>query len=116
MSSLRIKIGDTVVVLRGKDGPKARPEAARGKVIQVFPTDRLVVVEGVNQAVRHLRSQRRDQKGQRVEYFAPLAVSKVQLVCPECGKPTRVGIQQTTAADGTVTKNRQCKKCQAVFA
>jgi large subunit ribosomal protein L24 len=113
---LKIKVGDTVQVRVGKDGPKARPEALSGKVTQVLPEDGLVVVEGVNAAVRHLKSSQRGQKGQRIEYFAPLGISKVMLVCPKCGVPTRVNIVQATGEDGSVQKSRQCKKCQATFA
>lgn len=112
---MRIKVGDTVQVLRGKDGPKARPEAAKGEVIQVFPDRELVVVDGVNKAVRHMRSQRRDEKGQRVEYFAPIHVSKVMLICPKCQKTTRVGFSMAEGEDGKKQKSRQCKKCEATF-
>lgn len=112
---MRIKVGDTVQVLRGKDGPKARPEAAKGEVIQVFPNDGLLVVDGVNKAVRHMKSQRKDEKGQRVEYFAPMHVSKVMLICPKCQKPTRVGFAITEGEEGVTQKSRQCKKCEATF-
>lgn len=114
-SKMRIKVGDTVEVLRGKDGPKARPKAARGEVIQVFPENQLLVIDGVNAAVRHMRSQNREQKGQRVEYFAPLHVSKVMLVCPKCQKTTRVGYVMTEGEDGKTQKSRQCKKCEVTF-
>lgn len=112
---MRIKVGDTVEVLRGKDGPKARPKALRGEVIQVFPEDSLVVVDGVNKAVRHMKPQRKEDKGQRVDYFAPLNVSKVMLVCPKCQKTTRVSYVITEGEEGVTQKSRQCKKCEATF-
>lgn len=107
---MTIKTGDTVKVLRGKDAGKT------GKVTQVLPQEEMVVVEGVNTMVRHLKSQQRSEKGQRVEFFGPLHMSKVILVCPKCQKTTRVGHHISTGEDGTTKKSRQCKKCNETFA
>ncbi len=73
MSKLRIKKGDTVVVIAGKDKGKT------GKVMQAFPAMNRVVVEGVNQCKRHLRPQKRGEKGQVVEFFMPINASNVML-------------------------------------
>lgn len=96
----KIKIGDNVKVLSGKNKGKT------GKVIQVFPNLQKVAVEGVNIIKKHLRSRREGEKGQILELSAPLAVSKVALVCPHCDKGVRVGFK----IDGE-SKTRVCKKC-----
>lgn len=92
---LRVKKGDTVEVLSGKDKGK------RGAIMRAYPTTNKVVVEGVNIIVRHTkdRPSRRPGaaganqtiKGGRIRKEAPLFVCKVQLVCPVCDRPTRVG-------------------------
>lgn len=106
---MRIKSGDSVKVLRGKDRGKT------GKVSQVLAARQLVVVDGVNQMTKHLRSGRKDEKGQRIEFFGPIQVSNVALLCPKCNKPTRVGYKLTKGEDGKVTKSRLCKKCNESF-
>lgn len=74
MTKLLIKKGDTVAVISGKDKGKT------GKVLQAFPELNRVVVEGVNLYKRHLRSHRRGEKGQTVEFSMPLYASKVMLL------------------------------------
>lgn len=99
---MKIKKGDTVKILSGKDRNK------RAKVTGVFPAEGRVVVEGVNMKKRHRRSRRQDKKGDIVLVPAPLSASAVQVVCPSCGKPTRVGYIRNEAGE----KVRQCKKCK----
>jgi large subunit ribosomal protein L24 len=82
MSKIRIKKGDNVIIVAGKDKGKT------GKVMQAFPAMNRVVVDGVNQCKRHLRPQRRGEKGQIVEFFMPINVSNVMLVDTE-GKKLR---------------------------
>lgn len=82
MKKLRIKAGDTVKVIAGKDKGKT------GKVVQVFPGLNRVVVEGVNQAKRHLRSRKSGQKGQVVEFSMPLHASNV-MPLDASGSPVR---------------------------
>ena len=81
---MRIKTGDMVVVISGKDRGK------KGKVTQVFPKEERLVVDGVNKMVKHLRAVRRGQKGQRIDFHGPIHVSNVMLADPSTGKPTRV--------------------------
>lgn len=99
--SLHIKKNDTVRVISGRDRGK------QGKVTQVFPRQSMVVVEGVNIRVRHLRTRQRGRTGSRVQYAAPLAVSKLMVVCPHCSRAVRVRVQ--TSADGH--KARVCHRC-----
>jgi large subunit ribosomal protein L24 len=82
---MKIKKGDIVMVISGKDRGKT------GKVTQILPQYNSLVVEGLNVRVRHIKSQRRQEKGQRIEFNAPLNVSKVMLLDPKTNQPTRVG-------------------------
>ena len=101
---IRIKINDKVKVITGKDNGKD------GKIVQVLPSDDMVVVEGVNKMYKHIRGQKSGEKGQRIEFSAPVRISNVRLICPKCSKLTRVGY---TEEDGK--KKRACKKCKATI-
>lgn len=81
---LKIKKGDTVKVLSGKDKGKT------GKVLQAFPKDGKVVVENVNSHTRFERSKQAGQPGKKITFFAPFHVSKVMLMDGSSGEPTRV--------------------------
>jgi large subunit ribosomal protein L24 len=82
---MKIKKGDNVMVMAGKDRGKT------GKVIQVFPVEGKVVVEGVNATVKHAKTRKQGEKGQKIEYNGPINASNVMLVDAKTGKPTRVG-------------------------
>jgi large subunit ribosomal protein L24 len=100
-----IRKNDNVVVVTGKDRGK------RGRVLKVVPDKNRVVVEGVNIIKRHTKpNPQRGIKGGLVEREAALHASNVQLVCPECGKPTRLG--RRVLGDGR--KVRVCRKCEGV--
>ena len=99
---MKIKKDDKVIVLSGKDKGK------QGKVMIADPKAMKVVVEGVNVATKHQKPQRQGQDGGIIQVETPIYVSKVQLVCPKCGKATRVGHK---VVDGK--KVRVCKKCGA---
>ena len=100
-----IRRNDNVVVITGKDRGK------RGRVLKVVPATNRLVVEGVNFIKRHTRpNPQRQIKGGVVEREASLHASNVQLVCPECGKPTRLG--HKVLSDGR--KVRICRKCEGV--
>jgi large subunit ribosomal protein L24 len=101
---MNIKKGDNVKILSGKDRGKA------GKVIQVFPKQDKVVVEGLNLTTKHLKTRREGQKGQRLEFAAPINAANVMLTCPKCSAPTRVG-SKTLKQEGKTRKVRICKKC-----
>ena len=97
-----IRKNDNVVVVAGKDRGK------RGRVLQVVPDKNRVVVEGVNFIKKHTRpNPQANIKGGIVEREASLHASNVQIVCPECGAPTRIGRQ--LVGDGR--KVRVCLKC-----
>ena len=96
----RIKKGDTVEVIQGKETGK------RGKVLRVLSADERVVVERVNFIKRHVRPSQKTPQGGVIEREAGIHISNVQLVCPSCSQPARVGVR--TEGD---TKARYCKKC-----
>jgi large subunit ribosomal protein L24 len=100
-----IRRNDNVVVTTGKDRGK------RGRVLKVVPATNRLIVEGVNLIKRHTKpNPQRQVKGGVVEREAALHASNVQLVCPECGKPTRLG--RKILGDGR--KVRICRKCEGV--
>jgi large subunit ribosomal protein L24 len=100
-----VRKNDNVVVITGKDRGK------RGRVLKVVPAKNRLIVEGVNVIKRHTKpNPQRGIKGGLVEREAALHASNVQLVCPECGKPTRLGSR--LLADGR--KVRICRKCEGV--
>jgi large subunit ribosomal protein L24 len=98
-----IKKDDTVIVMAGKDRGRT------GRVVRVLPREGRVMVEGVARAKRHLPirpTTRGGQQGGIIEKELPVDLSNVQLLCPSCGKPTRVGHR----FDGE-RKYRVCRKC-----
>lgn len=108
---MKIKKNDKVTLLAGKDKGKS------GKVLQVFPEKQRASVEGLNLLIKHLRPRKEGEKGQRIEFPAPLNISNMMLVCPKCGKPTRVNYK-ILAAVGDKKKGqkvRVCKKCKEVI-
>ena len=101
MNKLHVKKDDQIVVLSGKDKGK------QGKVLEVSPKEGKVIVEGLNMVTKHVKPRRAGQAGGIVKAEGAMYACKVQIVCPHCGKPTRVG--HKLYEDGT--KGRICKKC-----
>ena len=88
MAAAKIKKGDTVVVLSGKDKGKT------GEVTRAFPKDGKVVVAGVNIATRHKKPSQANPQGGLEKLEAPMHVSKVAIADPKTGKPTRVRFEE----------------------
>ena len=99
---MNIKKDDKVVVLSGKDKGK------EGKVLVADPKAMKVIVEGVNVATKHQKPRKQGEEGGIIKVETPIYASKVQLVCPKCGKATRVAHK----IEGD-KKVRVCKKCGA---
>ena len=99
---MNIKKDDKVVVLSGKDKGK------EGKVLASDPKAGKVIVEGINTATQHQKPRKQGEEGGIIKVETPIYASKVQLVCPKCGKATRV----THKIEGD-KKVRVCKKCGA---
>ena len=100
-SKVHVKTGDTVVVLSGSEKGK------KGKVIAVSPKEGKVIIEKVNRVSKHVKPRRMGDQGGIVEAEGAMYASKVQIVCPRCGKPTRIA--HKILEDGS--KERICKKC-----
>ncbi len=99
---MTVKTGDTVVVLAGKDKGKT------GKVTAVSADQGRVIVENVNVVSKHQKPRSQEDKGGIIKKSAPIDASNVQVICPVCGKATRVAHSEV---DGK--KVRTCKKCNA---
>jgi large subunit ribosomal protein L24 len=99
---MKIRKGDEVVVLQGKDRGK------RGRVAFALPQVGKVIVDGINTAKRHTKPRAQNQPGGILTKDMPLDVSNVAVVCPSCGKGVRVGYR--FEADGT--KVRICRSCE----
>jgi large subunit ribosomal protein L24 len=102
---MRLKKDDEVIVITGKDKGK------KGKVLKIFPKKDCLVVEKINYKTVYLRKSQQNPKGGISKVEAPMSASKVMLVCPRTGKPTRVGY--SFLADGT--KQRISKKSGEVL-
>jgi large subunit ribosomal protein L24 len=101
----KIVTGDEIVVLRGRN------KGERGRVRVNMPREDRMLIEGVNIVRKHVKQGRARQSG-ITEVEAPVHASKVMLICPTCEEPTRVGFRVNDAG----TKERYCKKCDAVIA
>ena len=106
MSKVHVKTGDEVIVIQGKDRGK------KGKVLQVSPSEGKVIVENVNVVSKHVKPRKMGEPGGIIKAESALYADKVQLICPKCGQPTRVG---HVIENGK--KFRVCKKasCGAKF-
>jgi len=102
---MKIKQGDIVKILSGKYKGK------EGKVMQILVDEKRIVVDGVNVAYKHMKSRRSGESGQKIQFFAPVDISNVQLICAKCKQATRVAIK--TSDDKK--KVRVCKKCKEVI-
>jgi len=101
---MKIKKGDNVIIIAGKDKGK------KGQVVRSLPKASAVVVEGANIRKRHQRPRQSGQKGQILEIATPIHISNVMLIDPKTGKPTRVGMK---TVDGV--KKRFAKKSGAII-
>ncbi len=105
----KIRKGDTVEVISGRKADKGE----RGEVIKVYREKRRIAVQGINIRKKHqgqIQAQGRTMSPGIIEFEGPIHISNVMLVCPSCGKTTRVGISRQ---DGEA--QRVCKRCDALF-
>ena len=106
MRKVKIKKNDEIVVTKGRD------RGSKGRVLRVIPGSRSAIVERINMIKRHTRPNPSKQiQGGILEREGPIRLSNVMLVCPECGKPTRVGRRRLEDGSGV----RVCKLCDATF-
>ncbi len=99
---LKIKKGDMIKVIKGKDKGK------KGKVIEVLSTEKRALIEGINLAKKHKRRTQQDQKGGIVSIERPISIANVMVICKRCNKAARLGFK--ALSDGT--KARFCKSCK----
>ena len=97
---MRIKKGDTVKVLSGKDKGKT------GEVLEITPKENKVVVKGVNIIKKHVKPRKQGEEGGIISMEGAMHVAKVAVVCPKCGKATKIGYSEEKGE-----KVRVCKKC-----
>ena len=98
---MKLKKGDTVVVIAGKD------KGREGEVMTVLPKADKVIVSGVNLARKHQKARKQNEQGGIIDKDMPIHASNLAVVCNECG-PTRIGYR----IDDEGTKRRVCKKCE----
>lgn len=102
---VHVKTGDTVMVISGDDKGK------KGKVMAVSPKEGKLIVEGVNMVSKHVKPKRMGEVGGILKAEGAMYASKVQIICPRCKKPTRIGHKLNE--DGT--KSRTCAKCGEIL-
>ena len=105
MNKMSIKKDDLVIVLSGKDKGK------QGKVLAVSPKEGKVIVEGINMIKKHVKPRQAGQQGGIVEAEGAMYACKVQVICPACKKPTRIGHKKVTNEAGKSRSVRICKEC-----
>jgi len=105
MAGMRVKRGDTVAVIAGKERGK------RGKVLRVLPTTGRLIVEKLNMIKRHQRPTQKLRQGGIIEREGTIPLSNVMVICTKCERPTRVGVGGL--ADGR--KVRVCKRCREMI-
>ena len=99
---VHVKTGDTVIVINGKDRGKT------GKVLQVSPSEGKVIVEKINIVTKHVKPRQMGEPGGLIEAESALYADKVQLICPKCGKATRIGHVIDGDKKLRVCKNKKC--------
>lgn len=98
---MKLKLNDQVVVIAGKDKGK------KGKITKILVKQQRVVVEKLNMRTKHIKKTS-SKPGERIKFEAPMHVSNVMLICPNCNKYSRVGYKKLTSGK----KQRICKKCK----
>ncbi len=102
LKKVHVRTGDTVVVLSGKY------HDIRGEVLEVSPKEGKVIVKGVNIVTKHVKPRKQGEQGGLIKAESALYSSKVQLICPKCHRPTRIG-HAFKEVKGERVKFRQCK-------
>lgn len=105
MNKMRVKKGDTVRVIAGKD------KDMEGQVLRAYPSQNRVVVEKVNLVKKNMRPTQQNPQGGINTIESPIDASNVMVICPECKKPTRVSVVH----DEKGKRQRVCKKCKKTF-
>ncbi|MBI1866200.1 MAG: 50S ribosomal protein L24 [Candidatus Staskawiczbacteria bacterium] len=99
---MKFKKGDKVLIISGKD------KGRTGKIIKSLLREGTVLVEGINLKKKHVKAKKQGEKGQVVSSPSPLNISNIKIICPKCGKATRIAYNMEKGE-----KNRICKKCKS---
>lgn len=99
---MKVKKGDKVLIITGKD------KGRTGKIIKSFLKEGTVLVEGINLKKKHIKAKKQGEKGQVLSTPSPLNLSNVKIICPKCGKATRISYNIEKEE-----KHRICKKCKS---
>ena len=99
---MKLKKGDEVIITSGKDKGK------KGKIEKTFPKRELILLPGLNIFKRHMKKKDEKNPGGIISFPRPLPLANVALICPKCGKPTRVGYKIDKNK-----KSRICRKCKS---
>lgn len=102
---MKLRKGDTVKIIAGKDRGK------QGKIEKVFPKLGKVLIPGINIYKKHVKPRGEGKPGGIIDLVKPLPATNIALLCPKCGKPTRIGFQ----IDKSGEKHRICRKCKEVI-
>lgn len=97
---MKLKKDDMVLVISGKDRGK------KGKILEVFPKENRILVEGVNLRKKHRKPKKSGEKGQIIHLPGHISISNLKLICPKCKKVAKVKYKTTEKQ-----KHRICKKC-----
>ena len=106
---MKLRKGDRVKVIAGKDKGK------RGKILQIYVARNKAVVEGINLAVKHIRPRRENEKGQKIEFPAPIDISNLTLLCPKCNRGSRIAYKILNQGKAKKEKIRICAKCKELI-
>lgn len=106
---MKIKKGDKIIVMTGKD------KGRKGLVEKIYKKTHVAIVTGINQYKRHVKKNEKMPQGGIVEIPRPIDVSKISLICPKCGKIAKIGyyVEKNLPAGRQGKKIRICKKCQS---
>ena len=102
---MKFKKGDEVIITAGKDKGK------KGKIDKTFPKKGTVLLPGLNVFKRHVKKRDEKNPGGVIPFARPLPVASIAVICPKCGKPTRVGYKSASGGK----KLRICRKCKSTI-
>ena len=101
---MKLRKGDQVIITTGKD------KGSKGKIEKIFSKGLSVFLPGLNKFKKHLKKRDEKRPGGIIEFVRPVPIANVALVCPKCGKPTRVGYEIKNNK-----KVRICRKCDSAI-
>jgi large subunit ribosomal protein L24 len=106
---MKFKKGDKVKVIAGKDKGKV------GKLLRIYVAQNKATVEGINLAIKHIKPKRENEKGQKIEFPAPISISNLMLLCPKCNRSARIAYKILIKNKEKRNKVRICAKCKELI-